>query len=223
MFAAWGIAAALYDRERTGRGRRLEVAMLDSVFSMLLTSLARRLFTNQPTGGVGNRHPETYPVDSFATRDGDIVLVGFSDSIVRRIGEVIGQPGLADDARFQTNRDRNEHEAELRTIIAQWAAGMSRDEAIAALRRADVPAAPIWNLDDLLRSGHLTARNMLRPGRNSKLGEITVVPQPVCFPDCADPGITRAPALGEDTGAVLGRELGLNEAEIARLRAAKII
>jgi CoA:oxalate CoA-transferase len=223
MFAAWGIAAALYDRERTGRGRRLEVAMLDSVFSMLLTSLARRLFTNQPTGRVGNRHPETYPVDSFATRDGDIVLVGFSDSIVRRIGEVIGQPGLADDARFQTNRDRNEHEAELRTIIAQWAAGMSRDEAIAALRRADVPAAPIWNLDDLLRSGHLTARNMLRPGRNSKLGEITVVPQPVCFPDCADPGITRAPALGEDTGAVLGRELGLNEAEIARLRAAKII
>jgi crotonobetainyl-CoA:carnitine CoA-transferase CaiB-like acyl-CoA transferase len=89
------------------------------------------------------------------------------------------------------------------------------------------PASPIstgiGTIADLLRSGHLTARNMLRPGRNSKLGEITVVPQPVCFPDCADPGITRAPALGEDTGAVLGRELGLNEAEIARLRAAKII
>src|SRR5215472_6896140 len=111
MFAAWGIAAALYDRERTGRGRRLEVAMLDSVFSMLLTSLARRLFTNQPTGRVGNRHPETYPVDSFATRDGDIVLVGFSDAIVRRIGEVIGRPELADDRRFRTNTDRNTHEA----------------------------------------------------------------------------------------------------------------
>jgi crotonobetainyl-CoA:carnitine CoA-transferase CaiB-like acyl-CoA transferase len=78
-------------------------------------------------------------------------------------------------------------------------------------------------LDDLLQSGHLTARNMLRPGRNSKLGEITVVPQPVFFPDCADPGTARAPALGEDTETVLGRELGLNEAEIASLRAAKII
>jgi CoA:oxalate CoA-transferase len=223
MFAAWGIAAALYDRERTGRGRRLEVAMLDSVFSMLLTSLARRLFTNKPTGRVGNRHPETYPVDSFATRNGDIVLVGFSDGIVRRIGEVIGQPDLADDPRFQTNRDRNAHEAELRAIIAQWAAGMSRDDAIATLRRADVPAAPVWDLDDLLQSGHLAARNMLQPAHNSKLGEITVVPQPVCFPDCAELGTTRAPALGEDTETVLGRELGLSGAQIAGLRAARVI
>ncbi len=79
MFAAWGIAAALYDRERTGIGRKLDVAMLDSIFSMLITGLSRRLFTDQPTRRVGNRHPETYPVDSFATKDGDIVLVGFSD------------------------------------------------------------------------------------------------------------------------------------------------
>ena len=117
MFAAWGIAAALYDRERTGVGRRLEVAMLDSVFSMLLTSLSRRLFTDQPTRRVGNRHPETYPVDSFATKDGDIVLVGFSDAD-RFVGicEAIGQPELADDPRFKTNADRNIHEIELRDL-----------------------------------------------------------------------------------------------------------
>ena len=66
--------------------------MLDSVFSMLLTSLSRRLFTEHPTRRVGNRHPETYPVDSFATSDGDIVLVGFSDAIVRRIGEAMANP-----------------------------------------------------------------------------------------------------------------------------------
>jgi CoA:oxalate CoA-transferase len=223
IFAAWGIAAALYDRERTGQGRRLDVAMLDSVFSMLLTSLARRLFTNQPVRRVGNRHPETYPVDSFSTRDGDIVLVGFSDSIVRRIGEVIGQPGLADDPRFRTNRDRNLHEAELRAIIAQWAAGVSRDEAVTALRGGDVPAAPVWGLDDLLQSGHLASRNMLQAGHNSKLGDINLVPQPVRFSDFADPGTIRAPTLGEDTEAVLRRELGLGEAQIASLRAGKII
>jgi CoA:oxalate CoA-transferase len=223
IFAAWGIAAALYDRERTGQGRRLDVAMLDSVFSMLLTSLARRLFTNQPVRRVGNRHPETYPVDSFSTRDVDIVLVGFSDSIVRRIGEVIGQPGLADDPRFRTNRDRNLHEAELRAIIAQWAAGVSRDEAVTALRGGDVPAAPVWGLDDLLQSGHLASRNMLQAGHNSKLGDINLVPQPVRFSDCADSGTIRAPTLGEDTEAVLRRELGLGEAQIASLRAGKII
>ena len=122
MFAAWGIAAALYDRERNGVGRHLEVAMLDSVFSMLLTGLSRRLFTEKPTQRVGNRHPETYPVDSFATKDGDIVLVGFSNAIFRNICEAIGRPEIADDPRFKTNADRNTHEDELRALIAAWAA-----------------------------------------------------------------------------------------------------
>ena len=123
MFAAWGIAAALYDRERTGVGRRLDVAMLDSVFSMLLTGLSRRLFTDRPTQRVGNRHPETYPVDSFATKDGDIVLVGFSNAIFRNICDAIGRPDIADDPRFKTNADRNTHEDELRALIADVGRG----------------------------------------------------------------------------------------------------
>jgi CoA:oxalate CoA-transferase len=223
MFAAWGIAAALFDRERTGRGRRVELAMLDSVLSMLLTGLSRRLFTEQPVRRVGNRHPETYPVDSFATKDGDIVLVGFADAIVRRIGEVIGRPDLADDPRFRTNRDRNAHEAELRAIIAEWAAGVTRAEASTRLREADVPAAPVWTLDDLLASGHIAARKLLQPAHNAKLGDIEVVPQPVRFSDSAPVAPTRVPTLGEDTDTVLRRELGLDETRIAALRAAKVI
>ncbi|MBI3436112.1 MAG: CoA transferase [Proteobacteria bacterium] len=223
MFAAWGIAVALYDRERTGVGRAIDVAMLDSMFSMLLTSLSRRLFTDQPVGRVGNRHPETYPVDAFATATGDIVLVGFSDVVVRRIGEAIGRPDLADDPRFRTNRDRNIHEAALHGIIAAWAGGRTREEAIARLQRADVPAAPVWTLDDVLASGHVAARNLLRPGHNAKLGDIRLVPQPVRFSN--DPAVApmRAPTLGEDTEAVLRRELALDAARIAALRAAKTI
>ena len=168
MFAAWGIAAALYDRERSGVGRKVEVAMLDSMFSMLLTNLSRRLYSDQPVRRVGNRHPETYPVDSFATRDGDIVLVGFSEGIVKRIFKAIGRPELYDDPRFKTNRDRNTHESELRAIITEWASALSRDEALKRLRDADVPAAPIWTFDDLLASGHIEARNLLQPGVNRK-------------------------------------------------------
>jgi CoA:oxalate CoA-transferase len=223
MFAAWGIAAALYDRERSGVGRRVDVAMLDSVFSMLLTSLARRLFTEQPTRRVGNRHPETYPVDSFATKNGDVVLVGFSDAIFKRICEAIGQPAAASDPRFRTNRDRNAHEAELRDLIATWAAGCTREEALALLREADVPAAPVWTLDDLLASGHVAARGMLQKGVNGKLGEIGVVPQPVQFGGAERVARMRSPLLGEDTEAVLKGELGLDDEAIAQLRAAKAI
>jgi CoA:oxalate CoA-transferase len=223
MFAAWGIAAALYDRERTGVGRRLEVAMLDSVFSMLLTGLSRRLFTDKPTRRVGNRHPETYPVDSFATKDGDIVLVGFSDAIVRRIGEVIGKPDLADQPRFKTNADRNAHEDELRALIADWAASLSRDEALAKLRQAEIPAAPVWSLDDLIASGHAQARGMLQSGRNGKLGDIRLVPQPVKFTGAEPVADMTAPTLGENTDEVLRDALGLDEARIADLRRSKVI
>jgi CoA:oxalate CoA-transferase len=223
MFAAWGIAAALYDRERTGIGRRLDVAMLDSVFSMLLTGLSRRLFTDRPTRRNGNRHPETYPVDSFATRDGDIVLVGFSDAIFHRICEAIGQPDLATDARFRTNIDRNAHEGELRGIIAAWAVNLSRDEALKRLRDADVPVAPVWSFDDLLASGHVETRGMLQPGSNAKLGDIRLVPQPVQFNATERVANMRAPTLGEDTEQVLKDKLGLDDARLAALRKAKAI
>jgi len=223
MFAAWGIASALYDRERTGTGRRLEVAMLDSIFSMLLTNLSRRLYTDKPVGRVGNRHPETYPVDSFATRDGEVVVVGFSEAIVKRIYQAIGKPELADDPRFKTNADRNAHEADLRKIIGDWAGALTQQEALAKLQEVDVPAAPIWSLDDLLASPHIAARQLLQPGKNTKLGDIQLAPQPVRFSDSDAVTPMRAPTLGEDTDSVLREELGLDDAAIARLRAAKAI
>ncbi len=223
MFAAWGVAAALYDRERTGVGRKLDVAMLDSVFSMLLTGLSRRLFTEKPTRRAGNRHPETYPVDSFATKTGDIVLVGFSDAVVRRIGEAIGEPGLINDPRFRTNADRNAHESELRALIAGWAGALTQEEALAALRAADVPAAPVWSLDDLIASGHPQARGMLQPGSNGKLGNISLVPQPVQFTGAKHIAGMVTPTIGEHTENVLAEKLGIDAARLADLRTRKVI
>jgi CoA:oxalate CoA-transferase len=223
MFAAWGIAAALYDRERTGQGCYLEVAMLDSIFSMLLTSLARRLFTDDAPRRAGNRHPETYPVDSFSTRDGDIVLVAFSDQIFRQLVHCIGRPDLAQDLRFANNRNRNAHESELREVIASWTRGLTQAEALERLREAGVPAAPVWTLDQLLASGHLQARGAVQEGIHTLLGKIPLVAQPVRFSDFSPPSQMRAPTLGEDTDAVLRIDLGLSEDKISELRAAKAI
>ncbi|MGP0089119.1 MAG: CaiB/BaiF CoA transferase family protein [Xanthobacteraceae bacterium] len=223
VFAAWGIAAALYDRERTGHGRYLEVAMLDSIFSMLLTSLARRLFTDRAPGRAGNRHPETYPVDSFPTRDGDIVLVGFSDAVFRRLMQCVGRPELADDPRFRSNGDRNVHEKQLRELIATWTQNLTRNEALERLRAVDVPAAPVWTLDELLESGHLQARGMLQEGVNAALGALRLVPQPVQFSESSRVARMRTPMLGEDTDYVLSSQLGVDAAGIAALRRAKAI
>jgi CoA:oxalate CoA-transferase len=190
---------------------------------MLLTTLSRRLYTDRPVGRVGNRHPETYPVDSFATCDGEIVLVGYSDAIVKRIYDAMEKPELADDPRFKTNRDRNAHEAELRKLIADWTKTRPRQEVLAKLQAVDVPVAPIWSLDDLLASGHVAARGLLQPGTNTKLGATQLVPQPVRFSETDKIAPMRSPVLGEDTDNVLQKELGLDDAAIRRLRAAKAI
>jgi len=223
IFAAWGIAAALYDRERTGKGRHLEVAMLDSVFSMLITSLSRRLYTSRPSGRVGNRHPETYPVDSFSTTNGDIVIVGFSDGIFRSICRAIGQPELAQDLRFLTNDMRNANDQELREIISRWAAHLTQNQALDAMRAQGVPAGPVWSIDDVLQSTHVAARGTVQPGVNSKLGAISHVPQPVRFSNSKIRSGLRSPTLGEQTDAVLRDKLGLDGAQISALRSARII
>ena len=223
MFASWGILAALFDRERTGEGRYLEVAMLDAVVSMLLTGLSRQLYTDAPTRRVGNRHPETYPVDSFAASDGDFVLVCFSNAAFTGLVRVMGRPELADDPRFIDNKARNAHEQELRAIIAEWASGTTRDTAIEALQKAGIPAGPVWSLADLLASPHAAARGLVTQGRNTTLGDIPLVSQPVRFSDAPRPAGQRAPLLGEDTETVLAGRLGLSAERIAELRNKKVV
>jgi CoA:oxalate CoA-transferase len=223
MFASWGVLAALFERERTGEGRHLEVAMLDSIFAMLLTGLSRRLFLGETPQRVGNRHPETYPVDSLPTRDGAIVIVAFSDAIFAAVARTVERPDLAQDARFVDNHARNANEDALRVILASWTETKTTEEALARFRAADVPCAPVWSLDDLLRSGHIAARGMLVKGCNSALGDIPLVPQPVMFGDAPRPAGQVAPCLGEHTEAVLGELLGLTSEQIRILRERRVV
>ncbi len=223
MFAAFGIVVALFDRERTGRGRHVDVAMLDSMFAMQLTGLARQLYFGDTPRPAGNRHPVTYPVDSFATRDGDIVLVCFSDRSFAALAALIGDPGIADDPRFSTNAARNENEEQLRAMIADWAASQTRDEAIGALLDAGVPAAPVWDLRQLTASDHVRERGVVISGTNRVLGDVPLVPQPIKFSGPLDNHPLTTPTLGEHTEEVLTEMVDMDAAAIARLRATKAI
>ncbi len=223
MFASWGILAALYERERTGVGRVVEVAMQDAVLSMLLTGLSRELYTGRPTGRVGARHPETYPVDSFAAKDGHFVLVGFSPRAFEAILAAIGRPELAADPRFIDNAARNANEAALYGIIAAWAAERTRAEALEALAREGVPCGPVRTLGEVAADPASTAT--FARGTHARLGDIPLVTQPVRFGDetaAPPPAPKRVPTIGEDTDDILA-DLGLDAAAIAELRAKKVV
>ena len=223
MFAAWGIMAALFDRERTGQGRYLDVAMLDSVFSMLITNLSRELYTDQKPRRVGNRHPETYPVDSFPTRDGDIVMVCFSDRAFRALTGAMEMPALAEDPRFATNELRNEHEAELKALISGWTEDREQTHVLGVLRQARVPCAPVWTLGQVLASGHPAARGMVRQGRHQRLGSIPLVPQPVRFEGVEPPAEQVSPMLGQHTDEVITELLGRDPEALAALKEKKVV
>lgn len=218
MFAAFGIVSALFDRERTGQGHSLDVAMLDSMMAMQLTGLSRQLYSGDTPTPVGNRHPVTYPVDSFPTETGDVVMVCFSDAAFAELAKLMDRPGLASDRRFADNAARNVNEDELRRLIADWTAPQTQDAVIDALQGARIPAAPVWNLEQLVQSEHVQARDLVSAGRHAKLGEVPLVSQPVKFSGIeADPN-PNTPSLGEHTDAVLDEIAGLDPDAIAELR-----
>jgi CoA:oxalate CoA-transferase len=223
MFAAWGIMAALYSRERTGRGQHLDVAMLDSMFAMQLTALSRLLYFGGAPTRVGNRHPETYPVDSFPTRTGDVVMVVPSNPAFAQLAAAMGQPGLAKDPRFVDNVARNRNEDALRAIISAWTEARTADEVVDALGAVSIPAAAVWTLDRVVSSGHEKHRTLVKKGRHVRFGEVPLVPQPVRFSDGAVSEVGAPPVLGQHTDEVLKELLALDDAAISALRAKGVI
>jgi len=217
MFAAWGIMSALFARERTGKGRYLDVAMLDSMYSMMLTVAAMQLYTDKPPGRVGSRHPVTYPVDVFETIDGHIVMVVTTDRTFGKLCGVIGRPEVADDPKYRTNADRNTNEAELKAAIEEWTSGQSSDAAVSALGEAGIPAGPVLSVDDVTESDHIAHREMVTHVDHPSLGKVPLVHQPVQFSD-ADREFQRPPPLlGEHTRELLASLLGLSESDIEKL------
>ena len=223
MFAAWGITTALYSRERTGRGRHLDVPMLDSIFAMMLTVLSLELYTDRTPRRAGNRHPVTYPVDTFPTRDGSVVMVVSSDRAFLAFSEAIGRPGLAGDARFLTNADRNAHEDELRAIIEEWTQQRTTEEVVAVMDAARIPAASVLSVAEMATSSHIAAREMIFKAAHPVLGDIPLVRQPIRFSGASRGEESPPPVLGEHTRELLAALLGLADSEIDALAGEGVI
>lgn len=223
MFAAWGISTALFDRERTGKGRNLDIAMLDSMFSMMLTVLSMQLYTDRPPQRVGSRHPVTYPVDVFETLDGHIVMVVTTDRAFAALGKAMGEPALGEDERYLKNADRNAHEGELKAAIESWTSKLSAEDAVAALAEVGIPAAPVLSVGDVVDSDHIAHREMITTADHPTLGDVPLVHQPVRFSG-ADRTFQRPPPLlGEHTRDLLASVLGLDEKQIDELAEQNVI
>jgi CoA:oxalate CoA-transferase len=223
LFGVIGVALALYRRERTGAGGFVDIAMLDSLFSLLENAVMRAAAEGAPPGPLGTRHSTIAPFDAYPTLDGAVVLAAGNDALWGRFADVVARPDLKDDPRFVTNRLRCENIEALTAAVGAVISERTTDEWLAVFKKADIPAGPLNTIADAIRDPQLAARGMFADIVQPGAGTLTVAGTPVRIDDEIPAQPRPAPALGEHTEQVLKEMLGMGEGEIEGLREGKII
>ena len=220
-----GILMALHARQLTGRGQRVDVALVDSVVASLETGTQRYFASGKLPELMGNRYAAAYPYDSFAAADGNFVIACGNNHLFQLLCEkVIHRPDLLTDPRFDSNLKRCDNHAALKPEIEKWTSLHTIDEAVEAINAAGVPAAPINDMRRVTSDDSIAnVREMFVPLHHPVIGDMRVNGNPVKLLDMM-PQITRhAPELGQDNEAVYGELLGLDAAALNEYREKHVI
>lgn len=217
LFAAQGITLALYARERTGRGQRVDVGMLDTTAALLTYQAAIYFATGTAPGRLGNRHPTIVPYETFTASDGEfVVAVGNDEQWIRFCG-AIGLPALGEDPRFATNRSRVEGYETLRPLLAERLASGTRSAWVGRLKAAGVPCGSVRDIGEVLQDRQVEARGMVATVEHLTAGALRVLGVPIKLSDTPGAVETPPPALGQHTRTILRDDVGMSEEEIDRI------
>lgn len=215
-----GILAALVNKQKTGLGEKVDVALVDSVASAMENITMIYQSTGRIPQRIGNRYESTYPYDVFPTKDGDVVIAAGNNKLYGLLCDVMKQPELKADPRFVEIKDRVANHAAMREIICAWTKDYTIDEIDKMLNDAGCPACPVNTIDRLVTDPQIAgAREMFPEIDQPGIGKlkITAVPQHLtrtkAYPRKA------APLLGEDNAKIYGELLGLDAAKLEELKA----
>lgn len=203
MFATHAILASLFDRERTGEGRYIDVALNDSLLALMTYQAGRLFATGRSPKSDGNHHATITPYGSFAASDGFINLAVGSNDQFARFAEAIGQPELAQEPRFATNALRQGARDELTDIIESRLKQHTRAEWLEVLERAEIPAGPILDLGEAFDNRLAEGRGMRIEVEHPSAGRIKQVAPPWKLDGGSLPVRRPPPRLGEHTEEVL--------------------
>jgi crotonobetainyl-CoA:carnitine CoA-transferase CaiB-like acyl-CoA transferase len=209
MYAAISVLAALADRGRSDRGDTIDIAMLDVATAMLANQAMNHLVSGATPVRRGNKHPNIQPQDVYPVRDGHIVLAVGNDEQFARFARAIGEPDLAEDPRFATNRERVRNLGDLDPLIRDRLGARDLAEWIGILGREKVPCGPINSVPMVLEDPQVRHRQMLRDLPHPLAGKVPSVVSPMRFERAALSFDRPPPLLGEHTEEVLAA-LGLH-------------
>jgi crotonobetainyl-CoA:carnitine CoA-transferase CaiB-like acyl-CoA transferase len=223
LYAGSGILAALAHRDRTGVGQHVDVGLLDVQVACLANQAMNYLVSGEPPGRLGNAHPNIVPYQTFATRDGHIVVAVGNDRQFGDLCGLLGLPGLAGDERYATNAARVRHrDVLIPALQAVFRDRRSRDW-LESLEAAEIPCGPINRLDEVFDDPQVRSRGMRTDLPHALAGTVPQVGSPLKLSATPARVGPAPPLLGEHTAEVLCDLLGLDAAAIERLRATGVI
>jgi crotonobetainyl-CoA:carnitine CoA-transferase CaiB-like acyl-CoA transferase len=205
IYSAVGILAALRQRDATGRGAHLDMALLDVQTSVLANQAMNYLASGQVPRRMGNAHPNIVPYQVFPVADGHVIVAVGNDGQFAKFVRVLGHPDLAQDERFRTNRDRVRNRFILVPLLTDLLLRRHRDELLAALAPEGVPAGPINSVADVFADPQVIARGMRidLPAPEAKGGSIPSVRAPILVDGMPITAERPSPGLGQHTDEVL--------------------
>ena len=223
MYATSAILAALLERERSGRGQTIDLALLDAQVAMLANLSSSYFVSGEVPGRMGNAHMNIVPYHVFRAADAFLVVAVGNDGQFNAFCEVLGELSWATDPRFATNPQRVRHREVLVDLIEERLSTANADHWLERLEAAGVPCGPINDLAQTFEDPQVRHRGLQVRSAHPLAGEVSMVASPMRF--SRDPvAYDRAPPLlGQHTDEVLGRLLGLDFAALERLRAERVI
>jgi CoA:oxalate CoA-transferase len=220
-FAALSILSALYHRERTGEGQRIDISMFDVGSVFLIEHLAYAL-GSLPVR-VGDRFQNDAPSNTYLTKDGQIYASIYSDNLWRKFLERIGKNNLANDARFGTRAQRADNMDDVDKIVSDWASGVTTSDAISILRALGAACGKVNDVLDILNDPHARARELIKKVKDEKMGELSIPGSVLKLSKTPGEVRTAGPLLGANNTDVYCGMLGYTEEDIKRMKEQKII
>jgi formyl-CoA transferase len=219
-----GILSALRHRDQCGIGQKVDVALVDSVVASLEIITQIYLSQGRVPERIGNRYESCYPYDSFAARDGSVVIAAANDKLWRLVCRTIARPELADDPRFDTNARRVQRHAEIKPLIEAWTNERDVDDIVEQMLAAGVPASPINTIDRVVTDPHIAgAREMFVNVEHPVAGPTRLTGSHIKL-SATPPGVRApAPTLGQHNESVFAGLPGMTPERLARLQAEQVI
>ena len=215
MFGA--VASALYEREKTGKGQFIDVAMLDSTFSCLENAVINTCIFNKNPERVGNSHPTSVPFQTFQTSDGEIIITCSRDSAFYSLCRAMGRPDMIQDERFAKAEARRLNKELLEDEITRFTSTRTLDECEETLNQFGVPNGRINTLTMICKDPQIAARDMIVKVEHPVAGTYQMAGSPLKFSSLTEAHYEPAPTLGQHTREILSERLNMTDTEIEAL------